>query len=185
MGAVLRLERFDPAEAPAPAELHTAEELQDAYAQGVIAGREQAFAEQIDRMRLALEGVSAEMAGLRAALADTGGDRARALAPLVDALLDGVLPAVARARLESALLEAFVRLAETVTPLTLDVRCGPDLAAFVRACAGAVGIEGVRIADDGPDGTVTAELLGGVMAWDQAAVSAQLRALVQEIMETQ
>lgn len=185
MGAVLQLERFDPIDPPLPPALHSAEELQDAYAQGMIAGREQAYAEQVEQMRSALIAVSTEMNGLRGTLVEAGGARAGALAPLIAALLDGVLPAVARARLESALLETFVNLAETVTPLSMMVRCGSDLAAFVQACADAAGVEGVDIAADGPNGTVTAELLGGIMAWDEAAVAAQLRSLVQEIMEEQ
>lgn len=185
MGAVLRLESFDPAEPPPPPLLHSAEELQDAYLRGVMAGREQAFAEQIGPMRSALEGVAADITRLGESLAETGAARARALDPLIGALLDGILPAVARARLEAALLETFVRLAETVAPLTLTVRCGPDLAPFVQACAEAAGIESAQITADGQPGTVTAELLGGVMTWDEAAVGAQLRALVQDIMETQ
>ena len=47
----------------------------------------------------------------------------------------------------------------------------------------AAGIAAVEIDTTGPAGTVTAEVLGGVIAWDEAAVAAQLRGIVQDIME--
>lgn len=185
MGAALQLERFDPPPpAPLPV-LHSAEELQDAYLHGVIAGREQAVAEQAGQMQAALSAISAELADLHAALAEGGRAHARALEPLVSALLEGLLPAAARARLQADVRGTLVQLAGAITPLGIKVRCGPDLAAFVQSCAGEAGIGAIEIAADGPDGTVTADILGGTMAWDEARVAAQLRALVQEIMEEQ
>lgn len=183
MGAVLQLERFDRAGPPPPPPLHTAEELQDAYAAGVMAGRAEAEAETGDALRAALSTLSRQVQALEAALADERTARARSLAPLIGALLDGVLPALARARLESALLAAFIQLAENVAPLSVALRCGPDLADFVAACVREAALDAVTLDPEGPPGTVTAELLGGVMAWDEAAVAAQLRLLVQEIME--
>ncbi|ARJ68925.1 hypothetical protein [Paracoccus contaminans] len=185
MGAALQLERFDPPPpAPLPA-LHSAEELQDAYLHGMIAGREQVMAEQAGQMQAALSAISAELADLHAALAEGGRAHARALEPLVSALLEGLLPAAARARLQADVRGTLAHLAGAVMPLGIKIRCGTDLAAFMRSCAGEAGIGAIEIAADGPDGTVTAELLGGTMAWDEARVVAQLRALVQEIMEEQ
>ena len=56
MGAVLKLERFDHDEPAARREVHSAEELQDAYARGLIEGRSQAEGEQVatDRRGLRL-----------------------------------------------------------------------------------------------------------------------------------
>lgn len=181
MGNILRLERFD---RPEPAAvLHTAEDLQDAFAEGVIAGRDQMRAEQADALHAALAGVAADLAAMQAVLADASAAQARTLGPLIGALIDGVLPVVARARLESALLSAFVHLAETVTPLRVRLRCGPDLADFVGACLREVGVEALSLEADAPNGTVTADLEGGTMSWDEAAVAAQLRALVHELLQ--
>ena len=93
MGAALQLERFDPpSPAPRPA-LHSAEELQDAYLHGVIAGREQAVAEQAGQIQAALTAMSAELADLHAALAEAG--RARYLALFNETIVAGYVVDVA------------------------------------------------------------------------------------------
>lgn len=183
MGAVLQLECFDRDDPPAAPLLYNAEDLADAHARGMIAGRAQAQEAAQEALRAALSGLAAEVEALQLELRDEAASRARSLAPLLNALLEGVLPAVARARLEADLLAAFVRLADTVAPLRIGIACGPDLSDFVAACAKECDIEVVDLDPTGPAGTVTASLLGGTMTWDEAAVADQLRTLICEIME--
>lgn len=183
MGAVLQLERFDHADSSPPATLYTSEDVQDAYARGMIAGRVQGNAEGAEQMHSALTSLAAQVDALSAEIAQREQTHARSLAPLIGALIDGVLPSLARVHLESALLGTFLQLAENVSPLSIRLRCGPDLSAFVTACADEAGVSNVTLASDGPAGTVTAELLGGVMSWNEAEVAEQLRRLVLEVME--
>lgn len=185
MGAVLKLERFDHDEPAARREVHSAEELQDAYARGLIEGRSQAEGEQVALVQAALQALSAELAAVSGAISAGSRNAARTLQPLIAALLDGALPQIARARLEAALLTELLQLSEAVSPLQARIRCGADLHPFVQACVAEAGIEAIVIdADaDGPPGTVEAELLGGTITWDIADVSRQLRDLMQEIME--
>lgn len=183
MGAVLKLERFDRDEPAARREVHSAEELQDAYARGLIEGRSQAEGEQVALVQAALQALSAELAAVSGAIGAGSRTAARTLQPLIAALLDGALPQIARARLEAALLTELLQLSEAVSPLQTRIRCGADLHPFVQACVAEAGIEAIAIDADGPPGTVEAELLGGTITWDIADVSRQLRDLMQEIME--
>ena len=183
MGAVLQLERFDRAAIAPPPPVFTAQDLDDAHARGLAQGRVEAETAQADRVCAALAGVSAALDRQAGGLAAAGAAQAQALGPLVAALLDGVMPAVARARLEAALLTELMQLAEAVSPLKARLRCGPDLAPFVTACLARGELGGIDIDPTGPPGTVEADLLGGTITWDVAVVTGQLRALVQEILE--
>ena len=57
------------------------------------------------------------------------------------------------------------------------------MAAFVSACLAATGIEAIGIDPSGPEGTVEAEMLGGLATWSVAQAAGQLRDLVCEILE--
>ena len=129
--------------------------------------------------------LSGRLAAEQADRAAAGEGQGRALAPLVGALLEAITPLAARTRLEAALLAELRQLAGSVTPLSARLRCGADMAVFAAACLAATGVEAIAIDPSGPEGTVEAELLGGTIAWDVAAVAEQLRALVHEIMETE
>lgn len=183
MGAPLRLERFDRATEPAPA--FGQSDLDAAFARGVAQGRQESEALRADQLCAALDELSGRLGAEQAARAAAGEGQVRALAPLVGALLGAITPLAARTRLEAALLAELRQLAGSVTPLSARVRCGADMAAFAAACLAATGVEAIALDPSGPEGTVEAELLGGTIAWDVAAVADQLRALVHEIMETE
>lgn len=184
MGAVLQLERFDRGGLAAPPPpTFTAEDVADAHARGVAEGRLAAKAAQTDSICAALAELSKQLDQEVRCRAEAAPGQAQALGSLVAALLDGVMPAVARARLEAALMSELLHLSESISPLRARLRCGPDLAPFVAACLARTENTAIEIAPTGPDGTVEAELLGGVITWDVAVVAAQLRALVEEILE--
>lgn len=186
MGALLQLERFDlETGRTAPPPVFAQADLDAAFAQGLAQGRQEAEAAQFDGLCGALATLSERLAAESAARAAFGEDQVRAIAPLVGALLDGIVPAVARARLEAALLDDLRQLAGSVTPLAAKIRCGPDMAAFAAACLAAAGIQAIGIDPTGPEGTVEADLLGGKATWDVALVAGQLRDLVGEMMETE
>lgn len=183
MGAVLQLERFDlrasPPEPPPPASA----DLDAAFARGLAAGRDEARALQLDRLSAALDDLSSQL-GVAAARDRQDRDAATvALRPLFAALLDGVMPQIAQARLEAALLSELTQLADAVSPLRASIRCGPDLAPFLAACVAQTGFDAVEIDATAPDGTAEAELLGGRITWDVATVTRQLSELVHDIME--
>lgn len=183
MAAVLRLERFDYVESEAEPELHSAEELLDAYARGMISGREQADSEQIDALKSCLTSLRTQVEELNASQSENRKRDASSFGALVNALSDGVLPTLARARMESAILAAFLQLAENVSPFRIAIRCGADLEPFVKACAREANVEDLVVEPNGPTGTVEAELLGGVITWDEEAAVQQLRAIVREVLE--
>ena len=184
MGALLQLERFDlGAEKAAPPPLFGQSDLDAAFAQGLAQGRQEAEAAWLDQLLAALAELSERLDAEGAARVADGEKQVRAMAPLIGALLEGVMPAIARARLESSLLTELRQLAASVTPLTGRIRCGADMAAFASACLAATGIEAIGVDPSGQDGTVEAELLGGLTTWDVARAAEQLRGLVREMME--
>lgn len=181
--ALLRLERFDEPAPPAPAARFGPQDLQAAFERGMQQGRDEARDEQAERL-------CRELAGLQATLSEQAADqilqRARALAamrPLLEALFDGILLAVAQGRLCSALLSELERLAGTATPPCGRIRCAPELAPFVTACMARAGLDRLELEDAAPAGTVELSVLGGTITLDRGAVADSLRALVNEFLE--
>ena len=184
MGALLQLERFDlGAEKASPPPVFAQSDLEAAFADGLSQGRREAEALQLDQLCAALRGLSERLKAESAARLAAG--EVQALAPLIGALLDGIMPAVARARLEAALLAELRQVAASVAPLTVKIRCGPDMAAFTAACLAMTGIEAIGIDPSGREGCIEAEMLGGTATWEVARVAEQLRGLVLEMMEVE
>lgn len=185
MGAVLQLERFDRPEALLPEPCHfTQADLDAAWAEGHAAGTASAQDSAADRLTAAIAGLGAQLDEATGHASAESRRAVAALGPVVSALIEGIMPALARARLESALLSELMQLSTAVSPLSAAIRCGSDLAPFVTACAARAGIETLRIDAGGPPGTVEIDLLGGSITWDSAAITRQLGDLVREIMET-
>lgn len=184
MGAVLQLERFDRQISLAPPPLGP-DDLDAAYARGLAAGLEQAQRLVSERLTVALEDLSAHLTAAAERERDGAARATEALRPLFSALLDGVMPRIAQARLEAALLTELGQLAEAVSPLRATIRCGPDLAPFLTACVARTGLDAIEIDATAPEGTAEAEILGGRISWDVATVTRQLCELVDDIMEGQ
>lgn len=185
MGAVLQLERFDrePVE-PLPAVFAQAD-LDAAFARGLDEGRRLAEARQVAALRDAVDGLSRRLDAEQAARGAGDATEVKRVAPLIEALLDGVVPAVARARLQGALLDEMLKLSSAVPPLTARIRCGADLAAFAAACLSTTEAAGIEIDPTAPEGTAEVELLGGRIVWDTAQIAAELRRLVNEVTEVE
>lgn len=185
MGALLQLERFDRGPAEAPPAVFAQADLEAAFARGLDEGRRQAEARQVGVLCDAVTGLSLRLDAEREARSAAGVAAVGAIAPLIEALLDGILPAVARARLQAALLEEMLKHASAVPPLAGRIRCGPDLADFAAACLSTTGLPGIEIDATGPQGRAEVELLGGRVTWDVGLIAAELRGLVNELTEVE
>jgi len=183
MGAVLQLERFGRTADEAPPAIFAQADLDAAFERGRAEGRQQTQEWQKSELRDTLAGLSRQLEAEHAARVAMGAGGVMAIAPLIEALLDGIIPAVARARLQAALLGELLSLASAVTPPTLHIRCGPDLAAFIEACLSAAGLAGIEIDRSGPEGVAEADLLGSRVTWDIAQIAGSLRELVNELIE--
>lgn len=183
MGAVLQLERFD-RDALSATPLFRQAELDAAFADGLAEGLRRAESQRADRLCEELAGLSVSLETGRALRAQSQAEQIRAFAPLLDALFDQLLPAVARIRLRDAVLAQLAELAGAVAPLGVSIRCGPGTARFLSANLARLGLSAVQIDDTGPEGSVEAEMTGGEILWDEAALAAQLRRLIEEMMET-
>ena len=185
MGALLQLERFDRVSVEIPPAVFMQADLEAAFERGVIEGERRESARNAGALCAAMAGLSERLDAEQAARAAAGRAEVMAIAPLIDALLDGIIPAIARARLQAALLEELQKLSAAVPPLVARIRCGPDLGAFAVGCLSATGLTGIEIDPTGPEGTAEAELLGGRVTWDVALVAADLRRLVEELTEVE
>lgn len=183
MGALLQLERFDHGPEEPPPALYLQADLDAAFQRGLAEGRADAGAQQAGALCAALDALSAQLAADRAERSASATAALRATAPLIGALLEGVVPAAARARLEASLLEELLDLARAVPPQVARVRCGGGLAPFAAACLEAAGLAGIALDPTGPEGTAEVELQDGLVAWDLTAIAARLRELVHETME--
>lgn len=69
-------------------------------------------------------------------------------------------------------------------PAGVRIRCGADTGAFLSANLARLGLSAVQVDDTGTEGSVEAEMTGGEILWDEAALATQLRRLIEEMMET-
>lgn len=181
---LVQLERFDRLRAdPEAVARFGPADLDAAYARGLSDGAGAARDEAAERLMAALAETQGALSRAEADRADARRAAVGSLAPVLDALVAGALPAVARARLQAALLHELTRLADSASPLQGVVRCGPDLAPFVAACIGRPGLAGLTVDDSGPPGTAEACVMGGVVMFDQQAVAQDLQRLVGEFLE--
>lgn len=180
MPVLLQLERFQRV-MPAPSSpTYTAED--------VAAAREAGRAEAEELLREdALTVLCRGLADAAELLRQTEAERAAArieaaqtVAPLIGALLEGVLPTVTALRLQAALLEELGRLAAAAEPVGGLLRCGPDLAPFATACLQRLGLSDLAVQPDAPEGRVELQVQGGTVTFDQGEAAERLRSLVAE-----
>ncbi|HHY01837.1 MAG TPA: hypothetical protein GX686_03080 [Paracoccus sp.] len=183
MGAVLKLERFDHGVRSA-SPMFGQVQLDAAFADGVAEGLRQAEARRSDQLCAVLTELSTNLESGRAMRAQSQVGQIRAMAPLLDAMFDQLIPAVARLRLREAVLTQLADIAGAVSPLSVKIRCDAGTGGFLTAHLARLGLSAVQIDASGPEGSVEAEMTGGEITWDEAAISAQLRRLIEEMMET-
>lgn len=180
---VLQLESFDRHALRVPAARFSQADLDAAYVHGEATGIRAATDAQIAQTCAALQEFSARVA---AAEQDRAAARAQAisdLAPLLEALAEGALPALAQARMQSAVVQELQRLAATAGPMRGTLRCGPDQQAFLAACLDRLGLTDIAIEAAAPPGLVEAHIAGGRIVFDHAAVAQGLRALIDEFLQ--
>ncbi|SEH97276.1 hypothetical protein SAMN04488075_1995 [Paracoccus alkenifer] len=183
MGAILQLERFDRGGRSASPMFRQAQ-LDAAFADGVAEGLRQAEAMRSDQLGAVLTELSANLESGRAMHAQSQVAQMLAMAPLLDAMLEQLTPVVARARLRDAVLAQMADIAGAVSPLGVKIRCDAGTGEFLSAHLARLGLSAVQIDASGPEGIVEAEMTGGEITWDEAAISTQLRRLIEEMMET-
>lgn len=182
--AVLRLESFDRRmPSPPPARFAQAD-LDAAHARGLAEGA--AAADAAARRDLA-----ARVADLARTLGDAAASRAAAMAgvmkqlsPVLDAFADGALPVLARARMQAAVMAELRRLAdESVAPVTVRLRCGPDQQADLRQAIEQAGCAAPTLDPTGSDGTVEIVSGDGRITFDGAAIAQAFRDLFRDFLD--
>lgn len=180
---VLRLESFDQRARCVSVAQFSQADLDAAYESGEAAGAHAASDSQMARTCAALQEFSACVAAAEQDRAAARASVLSELAPLLNALADGVLPALALARMQSAVVQELQRLAATAGPMCGTVRCGPDQRTFIAACVESLDLTNIEIDASAAAGTVEAIIAGGRIVFDETAVARSLRALVDEFLQ--
>jgi flagellar assembly protein FliH len=192
MGARLRLDCFDdaegrgaPAEAagPAPAILAEDERLA-AYEKGYAAGWEDAVAAQEgDALRLR-EDLSHNLRDLAFTFQEARAHVLRSLEPLLRAMVDRVLPEVARAGFGAAVAAEARAAAGTAATAPVEILVAPENVAAVEAALGDDSALPVRLVADPmlADGQARFRMGGEEGAFDQDALLAAIRGHVTDFL---
>lgn len=182
--SALRLESFDfpPVSFP-PAPIFSQADLDRAYLRGVSEGEMAARSAEADAVRNALAAFERSIATARDDRAAQRREAVATLSPMLEALIAGALPSLARARMQAAVITELQRLSENIQPLTGILRCDPELAPFLDACLQQGGFQDIQLDPSGAPGRIDAEIAGGQLVFDKHAVARSLESLICEIID--
>lgn len=181
---ILRLESFDrPAPPAAMCPQLTADDLDQAYQRGRADGRSEAAATTEARLASLFADALAIARAQQADMAAQARRAQTAAGPVIEALLNGVMPALVRARLQAALMAELGRLVETGHDGELTLICDAQSAPFLAACAERVGIADVHIVPTAPDGRIEIALDPGQVVFDHAATERELATIIADALK--
>lgn len=181
--AMFKLESFSAANAArTPEPLYDQGAVDEAFARGLTEGLARKDDEQLRTLGAGLERLAralADDAMRRAALRD---EAVSALAPILEAILDNLMPASESRRIETALRDELGRLAQMAQPLRAKIACGSRLRAMVERCLAEQGLEAIEITEGDSD-RISLSLQGGRIEFSPEQVALDIRALISELKE--
>ncbi|MDP5308575.1 hypothetical protein [Paracoccus spongiarum] len=180
--AHFKLESFSAASAGMAEMIFGKAELDQAYADGLAEGLTRREDEQLRNLGAGLERLAQALADDEARRIALRDEAARALAPILDAILDSIAPAADSLRLQGALRDELTRLARLGTPLRARIACGPRLRGLVERCLEEAGLAGIELSEAEAD-KICLSLQGGRIEISPAQIAQDIRALISELKE--
>lgn len=162
----------------------TRDDLDLAYADGLADGRSQRQDEDVQSLRSGLERLAEALAADEARRAALREEAVQALAPVLSAILDMLVPSAQSRRMEEALLAELRRLAGLTAPLRCRIACNPGLRGMVERCLQEAGLDQVELEGCDSD-RISLSLEGGRIEFSPDRVAQDIRALVAEITESE
>lgn len=179
--AMFKLESFTSALAHQGAMVtFTREAVDKAYADGLSEGLARKEDEDI-------RGLAAGLEQLRLCLRDDQTRRAElrqeaviSLTPILEQMLECLLPAQTSQRLESILKDELLRLSQLATPLRAVISCNARLRETVEKCLSEAGIDEVELIDTQSD-KISLSLQGGRVELCPQKIAEDIRHMISEL----
>lgn len=156
------------------------DDLDQAYADGLAAGLARKEDEDI-------RSLSAGLDQLQRCLQDDQMRRARlrqeavdALAPILEQILECLLPCETSQRLEAALKDELLRLSHSTTPLRAVISCNARLRKTVENCLVDAGMQEVDLIETDAD-KITLSLQGGRIELSPDRIATDIRRMISEL----
>lgn len=179
--AIFKLESFTTAQAGHGALSNITPDVVDlAYADGLAEGLARKQDAELRSLKAGLDSLAKTLGAEEARRIELRQEAVDALAPILEQILDCVLPAAESRRLEAALAAELHRLSRSATPLHARITCNPRLRDLVERCLAASGIETIELVETDAN-CIGLTLQGGRIELSSEKTAADIRALVQEI----
>lgn len=155
---------------------------EQAFADGLAAGLARKEDAEIRSLRAGLDSLARSLAADEARRITLRGEAVAALAPLLEQVLDCVLPAADSRRLEAALTQELTRLSQSAAPIHARISCNARLRAMVERCLAETGLDGVELLETDTN-CIGLTLHGGRIELSADKTAQDIRALIREITE--
>lgn len=179
-GSVIKLESF--ASATGSAAMFNAAALDEAYREGYADGRADERGQDMKSLIQQIRALTDEISDDDARRAALRGEAVQVLSPILEQLIDALVPTSDSARLERALTTELAQLAQRGTPLGCRIACSAADLPMVERCIAEAGAANIEVAARATGG-IRVELQGGRIEFDPDRVAADIRALIAEIKE--
>lgn len=179
--AIFKLESFSAALAGhGDNQTATIAAVEQAYADGLAEGVARKQDAEIRSLKAGLDSLAQSLSADEGRRAKLRHEAVEALAPILEQMLDCVLPASETRRMESALTEELMRLSRSASPVHARISCNARLRALVERCLAESGIETVELVETDAN-CIGLTLQGGQIELSPDRTAADIRALIHEI----
>ena len=179
--AMFKLESFTSALANQGAVVtFTREAVDKAYAEGLTEGLSRKEDEDIRSLAAGLDQLRHCLRDDQARRAELRQEAVSSLTPILEQMLECLLPAQTSQRLEKVLKDELLRLSQLVTPLRAVISCNSRLRDTVERCLSEAGIEEVDLLDT-PSDTISLSLQGGRVELSPQKIAEDIRNMISEL----
>lgn len=179
--AIFKLESFS-ATGPGDNMLSTVttDAIDQAYADGLTEGLARKADAEIRSLKAGLDSLARSLNADEDRRTKLRQEAVEALAPILEQMLDCVLPAAETRKLEQALTQELMRLSRSASPVHARISCNPQLRDLVERCLADSGIEGIELVQTEAN-CIGLTLHGGHIELSADKAVADIRALIREI----
>ncbi len=179
--AIFKLESFSAGlAAHADGQTATIDAVEQAYADGLADGLARKEDAEIRSLKAGLDSLAQSLGADENRRAKLRDEVVEALAPILEQMLDCVLPASETRRLETALTDELMRLSRSASPVHARISCNARLRDLVERCLVESGISGVELVETDAN-CIGLTLQGGHIELSADKTAADIRALIREI----
>ncbi|MBC9246764.1 hypothetical protein H4P12_08570 [Paracoccus sp. 11-3] len=156
------------------------DDVDQAYADGLAAGLSRKEDADIRSLSAGLEQLQRCLQDDQARRAKLRQEAIDALAPILEQILECLLPCETSQRLEDALKDELLRLSHSATPLRAVISCNTRLRETVEHCLADAGINDVEPVEVDSD-KITLSLQGGRIELSPENIATDIRRMISEL----